>query len=438
MHRSIPRAAFVALAILGAAGCDEPTSTGGTTAAAGAGTSPYQEIYDAGLVRYVGTPQVKPTSVTSGGYTRIDVHHFASETNGERGPVCMRGHEFFVETRAGSSDELLVFLEMGGVCLDEICGATADPTLNLRTFTTGDLIGLGGILDRTDRTNPLANADVVHIPYCDGSIFMGDVDRPLSDGHALNGPNDPAFQRGLLNLTAALETAHRVFPNPSRIVLAGSSGGAYGVIAATALTRFYYPGKDVLVVSDSGAPILREQDPDFVRRTLEQIDALKFIPPSCSGCIDDGHVTGVIEWALERDPRLAIASMTHIHDHVIGNEFMDSTNLEFETAWLRESQEVASRFPTRYHRFIAPGDRHTFLLDVGKVPLLMQKVALYAFGPVLFTGDTFTRNDLSTWTLGSLGEKVTDLRGRDTTPLAWLTGVLRAPAQTTDVVDLLP
>lgn len=434
MRRLVPTIVLTATAL--SVGCDlTMPPVGGGTGGVTPAPSPYQEIYDAGLTRYVGTPQVRPSSVTTGGYVRIDVHHFASEVNGRRGPVCMRGHEFFTETREGPSDELLIFLEMGGVCLDEICGATADPTLNLRTFTTGDVIGLGGILDRTDRSNPLADADVVHIPYCDGSIFMGDVDRPLSDGNASNGDQDPAFQRGLLNLTASLEVAKQTFPNPSRIVLAGSSGGAYGVIAATALARHYYPDREILVVSDSGAPVLREQDPGFVRRTLDQIDATKFIPASCSGCIDNGHVSRVLEWALERDARLRIATMTHIHDHVIGEAFMESTPEEFGTAWLRESDRLAARFPARYNRLIAPGDHHTFLLDVGLVPDALQTVALYAFGPVLFTGDSFTRVELAQWTLGDMRESLVDEHGRATTPNAWLTTLLRDPTNAFDVVN---
>jgi hypothetical protein len=426
--------AFTSLLVL-VSGCDLTIPPGGGGGGGGTPPSPYQEIYEAGLTRYVGTPEVQPSSVTTGGYVRIDVHHFESEVNGRRGPVCMRGHEFFTETREGESDELLIFLEMGGVCLNEICGATADPTLNLRTFTTGDLIGLGGILDRTDDDNPLADADVVHIPYCDGSIFMGDVDRPLSDGNAWNGTNDQAFQRGLLNLTASLEVSKREFPSPSRIVLAGSSGGAYGVIAATALARHYYPNTEIIVVSDSGAPILREQDPDFVRRVLGEINALQYIPASCPDCIANGHVTRVLEWALERDANLRVATMTHIHDGVIGASFMQSTPAAFGSAWLRESDRLAARFPGRYNRLIAPGDRHTFLLDIGLVPDALAEAALYAFGPVLFTGDSFTRTDLAGWKIGDMDEALVDEYGRETTPTHWLTTLLRDRANAYDIVN---
>ncbi|HEY6876534.1 MAG TPA: hypothetical protein VI299_00895, partial [Polyangiales bacterium] len=83
----------------------------------------YQEVFNQGLTRYVGTPQMQETEVTSSGSgsTKLAIHHFSGKN---RGPICMYGDEYFVETREGSSDTLMIFLQGGGVCLDEICAAT--------------------------------------------------------------------------------------------------------------------------------------------------------------------------------------------------------------------------------------------------------------------------------------------------------------------------
>jgi hypothetical protein len=399
-------------------------------------TNPYKEIYDAGLTKYVGKSFIRPASVTQGmGSPRIDIWNF-SKSDTERGPLCMRGTDFFIETRDGSSDQLLIFLEGGGVCLNEICAATSVPLMSLTTFTFGNFIGIGGILNHADSNNPMANYDLVHIPYCDGSIFMGDVDRVLSDGNSSNGTQDMAYQRGLQNLTAGIEVAKYQYPNPSRIVLAGTSGGGYGIMAATALVRYYYPDTEIVVIADSGAPILRDNDKDFVRRTLVELNGIQYIPlKTCPDCIANGHVTKVVAWALERDKNFRVASMSHTDDAVIGDFFMQSPPPIFRTAMLRETESLTS-FGSRVHRFITPGTAHTYLINVGVIPGLLQKAVFGLFGSLLFTGDTVTPIELAHWSMGSLYEKGIDLAGKEVSVYEWITNFLNDPKTLKDVVNV--
>jgi len=399
-------------------------------------TSPYQEIYENGLTAYAGTAAVTPTEVKEPLlYPNISVYKFESEG---RGPICMRGADYFVETRDGSSEDLMVFLEGGGVCLDELCAATSSPMLSLRLLTAGDAISLGGVLDKSDDRNPLRNFDLVHVPYCDGSIFLGDVDRTLSDGNPWNGPNDVAYQRGLENLTAAFEVAKRRYPNPRRVVLAGSSGGGYGVLVGVAMARYYYPTAPLLVVADSGAPILTSEDPGFLGRITDEVHARHLVPDSCSGCLDRGHATKLIAWALERDAGLTVAYMGHARDHVIGEFFMGSTPEQFEASVVRETGMLRTAFPTRTVRFIAPGRRHMFLIDGAKLPIFVQHSFLGLFGTQVFTGEDIDAAELSTWTLGGLTETSRDVQGRDITGYQWLDTVVNRFADARDAVQTGP
>lgn len=399
--------------------------------------SPYQDFFDRGVVRYVGTPVVTPSRTTRYLFSsRVTVHHFENEG---RGPLCMRGDPYWVETREGKSDDLMIFLQGGGVCLDEICAATVTKLLSLRTVAgLGDFIGLGGLLDRTDRRNPLAEYDVVHAPYCDGSIFLGDVDRELSDGNPRNGTNDLAYQRGLLNLTATFEVARRTHPNPRRIVLAGSSGGSYGVLPGVVLARYYYPNTELVVLADSGAPILTSEDPGFLRRIVDQIGAGDILPASCADCLDNGHTSEVIAWALERDPLLSFVYLGHARDHVIGEYFMGSSPEEFEASVVRETGSLSARFPDQVFRFIVPGARHTLTLDGQTAGDNLTRTVLALFGPLAFTGDDVSGAELGTWTLGGMREAGTNEAGESVTGYDWLRTVLESPATSVDVVDLTP
>jgi len=398
--------------------------------------SPYQEVYDAGITKYVGTSLVQPTSVTTDWYLPpIQTHHFSTSTPG-RGPLCMSGSEFFVETRDGSSNDLLIFLEGGGVCLSEICLATPDATLSLSLMTVGNLVGIGGVLNHYDNRNPMANFDVVHIPYCDGTIFMGDADRPLAY-NMFSSKLKMAYQRGLQNLTAAFEVAKKKYPHPSRIILAGTSGGGYGVVAGIALARYYYPmTTPIVVIADSGAPMLRDNDKDFVRRALVDINAIQYVPlKSCPDCIANGHVSNILAWALKRDKNLRMATMSHTDDYVIGDIFMKSPPPIFRESMLRETGDLAQSFPGRFNRFITEGRGHTYLLDV-----FMMDVMLDLVGGI-FTGTYDIPEDMNLFTLyneslGGLSQKVIDESGKKITGYQWIDNYLNHPKILKNVVDI--
>ncbi len=348
---------FLPLAGLALAACipEIPPAGGGGGPSTG-NFPPFQEIYEAGLLRYVGDPAMEPYEVDEPVlYADLQVHRFDPDLGG---PICMRGDEFYVETREGESDDLLIFLQGGGVCMTEVCIATSTPILTLQAFTTANLVGVGGVLDRGHAQNPFADWDVVHAPYCDGSIFTGDVDRELQ--------GDMAYQRGLQNLTATLEVAKAKFPNPPRITLIGMSGGAYGVVAGTALLRHFYPDTPLTVVSDSGAPTLTSAEPGFLRSAMEQFNALDYVPASCGpDCIADGHLTRLLLWALARDPNLTVAYMSHARDSIIGVTYLGNTADGFEADVLEQSQRLVDTYPGRAFRYITSGATHTFVVGWG-------------------------------------------------------------------------
>lgn len=157
-----------------------------------------------GLDRYVGVVEAAETVEEDGVTTAtFDV---------ESGPRCMRGDPFRASVREGSSDDLLVFLQGGGACFSELCLAVVKAPS-----------GMPGVdvLDTVSATNPFRYHDVAYAPYCDGSMFSGDAEVD-EDG---DGTVD-RYHKGLANLTATLELAKERFPEPPRVVLAGSSGGA--------------------------------------------------------------------------------------------------------------------------------------------------------------------------------------------------------------------
>jgi hypothetical protein len=436
MARIVTGVLLPALALVGCSADEAPLDLPPDGGGGGGGVTPsYEEVFAQGLTRYVGKFEETEVTTSGSGATALDIHRFSGE---ERGPICMYGDEYFVETRQGSSDTLMIFLQGGGVCLSEICAATPSPTLSLQLFNVAGLLGIGGLVDARNDDNPMKDFDVVNAPYCDGSLFAGDVDRVLSDGDPDNGDDDMAYQRGLQNLTATLETAHKYFPNPPRIVLVGSSGGAYGVIPGVVMTRYFYPDTPLLVISDSGAPVVNGVDKGFITRALTEFNALDMIPASCTDCLANGHATGIIEWALGFDEKLSVAYMTHARDHVIGEFFMGTTADEFQAAVVEESGRMVESFPGRAFRFIIPGPRHTLAMGMDGLSDGLQGTFLGLAGSLGFgfIGPDVSSDALSSWALGGMEEPGTGGDGYVWTGYEWVESLLNDPANTPNVLQL--
>ena len=346
-------------AALALVGCGSSSSDGmGGMGGGGAGgdTGPsFQEIYDQGITKYVDEFDPADSVEKQEGITTYTFEVPADPMAEPRGPLCLRGTEYTVDVREGSSDELIIFLQGGGACWADFCSA----------FEETNSLTAGGILDPSLEGNPVADWDVLYLPYCDGSLFAGDVDRVLPN--SVLGEGEPGesqgYQRGLQNLTAALDIGLERFPNPSRILLTGVSGGAFGTIVALPLVRYYYPETEIIVFNDSGIGVAKEGDPEFVEETLlEGWNAQSLLPESCTDCTSNGHVTRYLEWQLEADDNFTMSGLSFSADQVIATFFLMIPAADFTTSLLAETERITTNYPDRYKRFIPAGGAHTALL----------------------------------------------------------------------------
>jgi hypothetical protein len=297
-------------------------------------------VEDVGLAQYAG----KITPVVSS--TDGDVTTYTFDT--AQGPMCLRGGAFKVGVRDAGSGDLLFFLQGGGVCSKTFCMAVnAAP----------DGVPQSDILNPAVLQNPVATWNVVFLPYCDGSFFLGDAD--YDDD--VNG-NGKRWHRGLANLTAGLEVAKMLFPKPARILLAGASGGAYGLLLAWPLLRHYYPDTPLVVMADSGIGVAKDGDDAFVTDLLDEFRIARFIPKDCDGCLDRGHMTGVAGYFLQRDPGVRFGTYSAWYDGVLSSIFMQIPGERFAKGLREQTDRLAAAYPDRFRRFVTDGVTHTTLL----------------------------------------------------------------------------
>ncbi len=300
--------------------------------------SPFQELYDQGVDRYLGTFSPTSSEVVESGLT---IHTF----QGIDGPLCFTGNEFSMSTRDGSSNELMIFLQGGGACGPENCDAV-EVTSNIPPL---------GVLNAADTENPAATFNVGYVPYCDGSLFTGDRDVD-SDG---DGVNDRFF-RGVQNLSASLDVIVRTYPSPSKIFLTGNSAGGSGVHYALPLVRKLYPDVPIEIINDSGVGIIQ---PGVQESLNAYWNSASFFPASCNTCIgEDGHLTDYHKYQLGEDENIRMGFISSKQDEVVADERLMIGGPAFEAELLPAMTELQEAFPDRFRSLITDGNEHTFIL----------------------------------------------------------------------------
>lgn len=129
------------------------------------------------------------------------------------------------------------------------------------------------------------------------------------------------------------------------------------------LVRSYFPDAEIVVLADSGTGVARgASDPDWVRRLLDEIGAIGFVPEDCVDCLGDGHVTRMMDWWFGRDPNVRIGVFSSWYDSIIGDVFLRLPPAEFRDALGEATGALHGAWPDRYRRFLIDGRMHTSLL----------------------------------------------------------------------------
>ncbi len=330
---------------LSACGADDPYGKG-VDARPGFDAAARQELLDLGVGKYLGafTPD---RAVSSGNETIFEFDpkpHFA--------PICYTGKPFEVSVRDTGSRNLLIYLQGGGACWSALCSANKQGGVGVPSLVgwTSDAIA----------NNPLRDYNVVYIGYCDASVFSGDNDVPDTKN---GGPDGIRHHHGLANLSAGVDIARAYFPNPDKLVLAGSSAGGYGTLIGTEVVRLAYPHTPFYVINDAGVGLAT---PSILEAAKTEWKFEQFIPASCKAC-DHGQanqqITPMIGWALAHDPGLRVGAYSSYHDFVIGGVFLQMDTNDFKALLLKETGAIHDQFPDRFERFLVAGSMHTGVLE---------------------------------------------------------------------------
>ena len=319
---------------------------------------PFQELIDQGVTRYMG--EYSPSTTAQVGDS-IEYTFGVGE-----GPLCLYGEPYTMATRDSGSSALVLYLQGGGACWfpnsGGLCAASSSAAGQLPMPSNG-------LLSPDPSKSPLAGMSAVYVPYCDGGLHASDADYDSNDDG-----NIDLYHRGLHNLTASLDVAMGVFPAPSRVTLAGVSGGAYGALFALPLVSQAYPGVPIDVLNDSGIGITRPDDPVFNQAVVEYWNIEDFFPASVPNVMPEGSPTTLLNWQLKQDANIRMGMLSYAQDSTIGTFFLGLDPSVFEDLLRSTVADVETANEQRVRSFIADGGSHTFLggdlsLSVGEVTL---------------------------------------------------------------------
>jgi len=302
------------------------------------------ELLDLGIDTYLGA--AKPSgSETITGATNVNDGSVVYDFDPNDGPICLRGAPFNASVLDQGSDNLLIYLQGGGACVSIICQATV--------AATPRGVPKLGVLDVTDTDNPVASWNIVYVPYCDGSVFSGDND--FTSDTDMQGTR---YHRGLRNFSAALDLATEHFPNPKKVLLAGSSAGGWGTVYHRALVRHVYPDAQMSVFDDSGIGF--SVNSPFI---ISEWGSTRYQPASCGDpCMSDINMSPFVKYMLEHDPGTVVGDFSSWTDAVIMQFTFNSDPTSFRNLLQSETDIPAMAFPDRYKRFFINGSQHTSLL----------------------------------------------------------------------------
>jgi hypothetical protein len=237
-----------------------------------------------------------PAGKDYNGWTWIDVP----------GSKCRDGSGAGYYWRRGKNPSLMVFLNGGGACADPFfCGlnpVNVNQNLPIQVLLEGTLnLVLGpdaerqvapdeGVFKRDPR-NPVADWNMIYVPYCTGDIHAGSREDVVVDG--VEGKQQFV---GFKNLGLFLNSFGPSFKNAPQVLLTGSSAGGFGSLLNYDRFQEFFKGQEVLAISDSGvamgdkymAPCLQAR----WRRYWGLTDAF---PKDCTAC--QGEAGGLAEAA---------------------------------------------------------------------------------------------------------------------------------------------
>jgi len=264
--------------------------------------------------------------------------------------------------RRGTSNNLIIFFDGGGACWDDLTcsvpwlntGRSDDGFYKAEILRTDNPNRFGGMFDLNNPNNPFRDWSFIFVPYCTGDVHLGSNTATYRDVDS--GEPFQIQHRGADNFRVVLEWAEQNFRAPDRILVTGSSAGAYGAISHFPRIRDAFPRGRAIMLGDGGQGVMTQHFAN-IRDAAWGIE-----PASVFGRRMDADEDFVARLA-ERYPRDRFAQVTSAHDATQAGFYALMGAENACQAWSQNMiQDLSARQQApNFRSYIAAGVTHTIL-----------------------------------------------------------------------------
>jgi hypothetical protein len=291
--------------------------------------SPAMESYlatlrEIGLDRYIGIEPVYEWELGNSGWVQYGYD--------EADCRCIDGGPFHVLARPGaevegeSSPYTLFWMSGGGACWpgQDACATRA-------TLSQSMTFGLGS----QTQANPVRDWNMISVPYCDGSLHAGDNDADYDKDDVVD-----HYHHGLKTTSAAVTLMKELFPQSTKILIAGCGAGGYGTIVATPLIRLRFPTAQLYIWNENGPGFYLPRQREYVQPIVEAWKLDAYLPEDCPECRTEP--VNLYTWLLTRDSGLKLGLFSTYEDTAAEERFLEATrrlenasedNFKYYLAW---------------------------------------------------------------------------------------------------------
>lgn len=270
--------------------------------------------------------------------------------------LCARGTDYSFFVRPAESEKLLIYFQGGGACWD---GKTCAPGGTAKQAVSSEELDISpgyGMFDFDDPLNPIADFNVVMIPYCTGDLHIGnvDVEYTTEDGETFT-----LHHRGAVNTQAVLQWVYKNYPDPDQLVITGCSAGAFGSILNAPFVMEHYADISVMHLADSGAGVAKADWPG-----IEVWDVVENLPNTYRTALADVSADQFIEQAYltaaAAFPENHFAQYATTKDSVLTGFYFLMRGVGWNVAMQQHIDRLEATAPN-FYSYIAGGDQHCIL-----------------------------------------------------------------------------
>ena len=268
--------------------------------------------------------------------------------------------------RRGASDGLVVFFDGGGACWDDVTCAIPrrreadrddDGFYKAELIPTDNPNRFSGIFDFNNPRNPLRDWSFVYVPYCTGDVHSGSNTAHYTDPDT--GEPYTIEHRGADNFRVVLQWMKDNLQQPERLLVAGSSAGAYGASTHYPRIRAAFPRGRAMMLGDAGQGVMTQSFLDQRNASWRMALPREIVPRSLIVTPD----VDIVARLATRYPNDRFAQYTTAHD-ITQSSFY--ALMGAENACVAWTDAMVTGLAQRQHMpnfrsYLAAGETHSIL-----------------------------------------------------------------------------